>query len=497
MGKEIIYQMLPRLWGEGRFSSIDKASLDYIKSLSVSCVWYTGIIRHSAGKAFVKGSWGSPYAISDYYDVNPYLADNESERMDEFKSLIKRTHEAGLKVIIDFVPNHVGRDYGESRCRTDVAYLGDGDDKDTHWKEENDFFYYPGKQLILPFESDYVEMPARATGNSYTHTPDINDWYDTIKINYCTTHTATWDKMLDILLFWADLGVDGFRCDMVELVPEEFFRWAIAKVKALHPAVIFIAEVYQKDSYRKYIRQTGFDLLYDKSGLYDALRDIVMKNVIGSATPYGLWQSARNITGNWQMLADLQPHMLNFLENHDEQRFASPFFGEDASNTFAPLAVSALFNTASFMLYSGEEIGASAPESEDGRTSIFNVGKPEELQRLATYARTGAGLDGKQAGILGRFREMMALASSPAFASGMVYDLCWCNNGVEGFDPVKHFAFIRKKDSEAYLIFCNFSRRTASTHINIPEHAAEMLDIHQGMVEVEAQACDISITKIN
>ena len=300
MGKPIIYQILPRLWGEGRMSSVDIPTLEYFKSLGLTHVWYTGIIRHSSLQPFVKGHPGSPYAISDYYDVNPYLADAEEERMGEFESLVKRTHEAGLKVVLDFVPNHVGRDYGRQRVRTDLEYLGDGDDQSVHWKESNDFYYYPGTRLQLP-DCRYDEYPAKATGNCFSPAPGRNDWYDTVRLNYCDFHTGTWDKMRDILLFWAGKGVDAFRCDMVEMVPRVFFEWAIREVKTQYPDIKFIAEVYRKEDYRLWA-DAGFDFLYDKSGLYDTLRALVER----SAGHPGTWGSARGITACWQHLGDMR-----------------------------------------------------------------------------------------------------------------------------------------------------------------------------------------------
>ena len=236
----------------------------------------------------MKGRAGSPYAITDYYDVNPYLADKPERRMEEFTDLVKRVHEAGLKVIIDFVPNHVARDYAAFTAShpapTGMPALGADDDKSVHWKEENDFFYYPGTELKLPIKSQsYKELPALASGNAYTAEPDVNDWYDTVKINYCDTHTGTWDKVLDIVRFWAGTGVDGFRCDMVELVPADFFTWLIREIHKQYPEIVFIAEVYQKELYSKYIREVGFDLLYDKSGMYDTIRAIVQKNTDDSS----------------------------------------------------------------------------------------------------------------------------------------------------------------------------------------------------------------------
>lgn len=509
MSKFIIYQMLPRLWGNvkgrnvkngtlaengcGKFSSIDTITLEYIKSLGVSHVWYTGIIRHAtaedtygcipSSKDWVKGRAGSPYSITDYYDVNPYLAENPGNRMDEFRQLVSRTHEAGLKVIIDFVPNHVARDYGRFAAMhpapTGMAALGESDDKSVHWKESNDFFYYPDSPLVLPIEEQtYMEMPAMASGNAYSPAPGVNDWYDTVKLNYCDSHTETWEKMYDIVNFWTEQGVDGFRCDMVELVPPAFFKWLIAKIKKDRPDMLFIAEVYQKALYSKYIREVGFDLLYDKSGMYDALRAIVEKNVNDSGVPVEAWQSARRITWNWQSLGDLQPYMLNFLENHDEQRFASGFFGGDARKSYAALYASLYFNNAPFMLYAGEEVGEHGMDNEgfsgtDGRTSIFDWWAPESLTRLYRYIHGEQdALTGEEAAVMETYRKALLFAAkNNAVNQGTVYDLCYCNYSSDGFNPDRHFAFLRDYEEETLLIACNFSPNDADMKISIPEHA--------------------------
>lgn len=459
MGKTLIYQMLPRLWGKGKFSSVDEETFSYLKSLSITHVWYTGIIRHSTGQPFVKGDPGSPYSISDYYDVNPYMADCESERMAEFESLIKRTHKADLKVIIDFVPNHVSRDYGFHRCRKDIQYLGDSDDVSTHWKPENDYFYYPGEPFVLPVEGAWEELPAKATGNAFTPRPGAGDWFDTVKLNYCDFHTPTWDKMLEIVRFWAAKGVDGFRCDMVELVPMEFFRWLIESIKADYPDIQFIAEVYQKESYRTYTEWVGFDLLYDKSGLYDTLRAIMQSNC-----------STREITRSWQFLSDLQPRMLNFLENHDEQRFASPWFAGSAEREEAPLAVSLMLNDAPFMCYFGQETGVDAAEGAEGRTSIFDGKAIDSLQRLYAYVHSGKGLKKAEISTLSTFRKAFSLAAGP-LGSGTNFDLCYCNLNSEGFNPDRHFAFLRNADGKTVVFACNFSSEPAQMHIRIPEEA--------------------------
>ena len=527
MNKPIIYQMLPRLWGNdkvrpkkngtlsdngtGKISDIDAKTLEYIKWLGCSHIWLTGMIRHSTQSSeegcmashpqFVKGKAGSPYAICDYYDINPYLADNPEDRIDEFKDLIKRVHEAGLKVIIDFVPNHVARDYGKISPAEGHPMLGREDDKSVHWKEENDFIYYPGCELQLPTAcpkgmKPYHEMPAMATGNNcYSAEPGINDWYETVKINYCDFHTGTWDRMLDIVKYWASMGVDGFRCDMVELVPAEFMKWLIAEVKNEYPSVIFIAEVYKKELYNEYVRNVGFDFLYDKSGLYDTLRTIVEKNAEDNGMPVELWQSTMGITRSWQFLGDLQPYMLNFLENHDEQRFGSDFFGKDAKNTFAPLYTSLFLNTAPFMIYFGEEVGEKGMDEEgfsgrDGRTTIFDWWSIGSVRRLRKVIESGdyksmdvktlvkAGMKREEAEVFVKFAEATRLASSDtAVTKGTTYDLCYCNLSSDGFDKNRHFAFLRDYEDHTILFACNFSNREAHIRLTIPEHAFEWMEI--------------------
>ena len=542
MEKSIIYQIFPRYWGDragkqkkggtldehgcGKFSNIDRESLDYFKSLGVTHLWLTGIVRHATGEStggctasspdWVKGRAGSPYAITDYYDVNPYLADKPERRMEEFKELLKRVHNAGLKVIIDFVPNHVARDYTSFTALhpapTGMPSLGSDDDKSVHWREENDFFYYPGTELKLPIKSQtYKELPALASGNAYTAEPAVNDWYDTVKINYCDTHTGTWDKMLDIVRFWAGMGVDGFRCDMVELVPADFFTWLIREIHKQYPEIVFIAEVYQKELYSKYIREVGFDLLYDKSGMYDTIRAIVQKNTDDSGVPVEAWQSTRKITWNWQSLGDLQPYMLNFLENHDEQRFASDFFGKDAGNVFAALYASLYFNRASFMIYSGQEVGERGMYQEgfsgkDGRSTIFDWYTSDKVRKLWRYIHGDMkALDRKDVALLERYRSALTQATgNRAVISGSTYDLCYCNLSSDGFCVDRHFAFLRDCGDDTVLVACNFSNVDAEMELSIPEHAFQWLELnetetlnHNKPIHLKVPAMDATVVKLS
>jgi len=491
MAKQILYQLLPRLWGNGRFSAVDPAFLGYLRdTLRVDTVWYTGVIRHATRKAdslchpskVVKGEAGSPYAITDYYDVNPYLADDPAHRMEEFEALIARTHEAGLRCIIDFVPNHVAREYEGTMTPAPERPLGADDDPTEHWKPENDFYYYPGEALHLPVEADgYAEFPARASGNSFTPYPSENDWYETVRINYCDFPTPTWEKMREIVRFWARKGVDGFRCDMVEMVPPAFMQWLIATVKQEFPQLQFIAEVYETGKYASYVGGVGFDLLYDKSGLYDRLRAITEGT-----------ESARSISWNWQMLGPLQPHMLNFLENHDEQRIASDFFAGSPARGYAALAVSLLLNDAPFMLYFGQEIGERGMDNEpfsgvNGRTSIFDWWTVASLERLGKWIHSAhrGGLTRPEREVLSHYRALLELSRRPAFASGKTFDLCYCQDGA--FNPDRDFAFLRSDGKEVWVVAAHFDEAPATLTLRIPEEAGRFLGVSlPGEVRLEA-----------
>lgn len=521
----VIYQILPRLFGNscnvnkpggtlaengcGKFSSIDADVLDYLKWLGVSHIYLTGIMPHSTMEAFegqpashpslAKGRAGSPFAIRNHYDVAAYLADDPSRRMEEFCDMLSRIHAAGLKLIVDFVPNHVARDYESSPyCGPEGMQLGATDDTSVHWSESNDFYYYPGQYLSIP-QADgvepYVEYPAKASGNVFGATAGENDWWETIKINYCDYYTPTWEKMYSVLDFWAGMGVDGFRCDMVELVPPEFFKWAIARLKGDYPYVVFVAETYSKEQYNKYIREVGFDCLYDKSGMYDTLKKVVRVSDEADRQP---WQSSSLISSCWQYLGDNQPFMLNFLENHDEVRFASEMYAGDGFKVPAPLAVSLFLNRASFMLYAGCEFGEKGMESEgfsclDGKTSIFDWWSPSGLQRLWSvvhskeYLKVGeCGKDGcvvsgeipADLRLLAIYHAAICKKRTPLIECGLTYDLGYCNHF-----PGSIFAFIRSLEgasgAQNELFVCNFAGIEQTVGVMIPQHAFNYLPLQQ------------------
>ena len=427
--KTIIYQVLPRLWGDGTFASWNEAAFDYLHSLSVDCIWYTGIPRHASGKDFVKGNPGCPYAVSDWYDVNPYLAAEGSRRMEEFEKLVARTHAAGFKCIIDFIPNHVACDY-----KGKLALYG--------WHD--------------------------------------GDWTDTIKVDWA--NPATLREMQKILRFWASKGVDGFRCDMVELVPAEALGEVISAVRNDYPGLTFVAEVYGRENYSTYLDVAGFDLLYDKSGSYDILRGIIAGE-----------RPACELSWNWQFLADRQPRMLNFLENHDEQRIASPWFAGSPQKAWAALAHSMLFNTASFMLYAGQEVGEDAAEGYEGRTSIFDWCHPAGLGQLGSYIATGKGLSRERRSTLKRYRELCQMAASPLFRNGGNWDLCYCQ---EDFDAEELFAFARYDREKAAVVLCNFSGGQQEVQLLIPTLLKSTAGLKCDEATLKAAPYDFSLVYI-
>ena len=461
--------------------------------MGVSHIWYTGIIRHATQTdysaygipenhpAIVKGKAGSPYAITDYYDIDPDLAVDVEKRMEEFEDLIERTHKSGMKVIIDFVPNHVARQY-HSICKPEgVKDLGEEDNPQNGFDPQNNFYYCPGQRFTPYFdlyhgeEEPYIEEPAKATGNDCFHNaPGMNDWYETIKLNYGLDYYAgrvghfnpipnTWSKMTDILLFWARKGVDGFRCDMAEMVPSDFWRWATDKVKFIYPEKIFIGEVYNPAEYRNYIC-AGFDYLYDKVGMYDTLREVMRGNL-----------STHSITGAWQATDDIRNHMLYFLENHDEQRIASSFFAGDAKKGIPALVVSALLQKNPLMIYAGQEYGEKGMDKEgfsgnDGRTTIFDYWSVDTLVRAANHRLTAAEKRLKET-----YDKIINIArSEKAVTDGVSFDLMYANG-----DTTQQYAFLRKAGSEAILVVANFSDQPTTMDVTIPAHAFDYLNLHE------------------
>ncbi len=488
--------------GVGKMNDFTPKVLNKIKKGGFTHVWFTGVIRHATTTDYsafgipkqhtqvVKGKAGSPYAITDYYDIDPDIAEDITHRMEEFEALIERTHKQELKVIIDFVPNHVAREYKSITAPECVNDLGADDDVNKHFDPQNNFYYCPQtvldlSDIISPTNIEpYTEYPAKCTGNDHFDAkPSNNDWYETVKLNYgidyCdlggrsehfTPIPSTWLKMTDILLFWAAKGIDGFRCDMAEMVPAAFWKYATAKVKEHFPNVIFIGEVYAPNQYRNYLA-AGFNYLYDKVGMYDCLRDVMCG-----------YRPASDITNAWQSVDDIHDHMLNFLENHDEQRIASDFFAGDAKKGIPALMVAALFQSNPMMIYAGQEFGEKGMAKEgfsgiDGRSTIFDYwNTPTVMKAFYNIGR----LSPQQRYIRDTYYKILRLCNEEtAISEGLTYDLMYANFDKLTFDTSKLFAFMRKKDKNLLLIVANFDKEAQEVSVTIPEHAIEFLRIRQ------------------
>jgi len=517
MSKFVIYQVLPRLFGNynsnnkyngsieengcGKFNSFTTKALKEIKDLGVTHIWYTGIFEHATQTDYsaygirkdfpclVKGKAGSPYAVKDYYDVDPDLAENVPDRMKEFEDLIHRTHKEGMKVLIDFVPNHVARQYFSDAKPKNVVDLGEHDHPEWAFSPLNNFYYLPGQPFRPNFDIDgYNEFPAKVTGNDqFTPSPTLNDWYDTVKLNYGINYMEgmqkqfdpipdTWNKMLDILLFWASKKVDGFRCDMAEMVPVEFWNYALSRVKEKYPKIIFIAEIYKPAEYRNYLANGKFDYLYDKVGMYETLRNVTSRNY-----------PARNITYAWQQLNGIEDHMLNFMENHDEHRIASGFFAGDGSYAQPAMIVAATLTKAPVMIYFGQELGELGMDNEgysglDGKTTIFDYWGVKSVQAWANNGKfDGENLTAEQKELRQFYQKLLNITlQEKAITEGVMYDLEYANFNNPHFDTHEQFAYIRKFKDEMLLFVLNFDDKELYTEVRIPLEAFQYLELMPG-----------------
>ena len=511
--KILIYQLLPRLYsnrnktrkefgllednGCGKFKDLSFATFKDLWQKGFTHVWFTGVIRHATKTdysangipvnhpAIVKGNAGSPYAITDYYDVDPDLAVEVDRRMIEFEAMVQRAHNAHLGVIIDFVPNHVARQYASQNKPAGVKDLGADDNVNNGFDPQNNFYYCPGCQFSPQFDLNggtgepYCELPAKATGNDhFDASPGVNDWYETVKLNYGVDYYAggvghfdpipnTWYKMRDILLFWAAKHIEGVRCDMAEMVPVDFWRWVIPEVRAQYPDFLFIGEVYNPSLYREFI-SAGFTYLYDKVGMYDTVRDVIC----------GL-RPASAITGAWQATDDIADNMLYFLENHDEQRIASDFFAGDARKAIPGFVVSALFRANPYMHYFAQEYGEKGMDKEgfsgrDGRTTIFDYWSVDTMCR----AEEGQ-LTDEEKSLAELYTKILKFArTDKTVYMGKTYDLMYVNPHSATFNPDRQYAFLRRSGRQLLLVVANFDDNAHDIELHIPAHAFEWLKIH-------------------
>ena len=551
-GKVVIYQLLPRLFGNkinrnklngskeengtGKFNDITDKALQSLKDLGITHMWYTGVIEHATMTDYsaqgikiddpdvVKGRAGSPYAIKDYYDVDPDLAIDVKNRMAEFESLVQRTHKKGMKVIIDFIPNHVARSYSSDTKPDGVEDLGFRDDKTKSFSPTNDFYYISGQSIVLPPEinaggSEFIsplkdgkfdEVPAKATGNNvFSEKPGINDWFETVKLNYGkevssikyqesrqktpgNEQTPVWGKMRDILVFWAKKDIDGFRCDVAEMVPVDFWNWVIPQVKKVKPDIIFIGEAYDASKYRQYLTTGRFDYLYDKVGMYDALKRLIKNDPAANISELrSILKSQRD---------SLENHMLRFLENHDEERIASKGFAGNPLYAIPAMVASATLSGSPVMIYSGQEVGEPGAGiegfgGEDGRTTIFDYwGVPEHQKWMNNGKFDGGKLSAPQKSLRAFYSRLLNLSkSNEALVNGKFRELAGLKNASR-----ETFAYIRESESKTVLIVLNFSRsKNFTTEINLKDLNKEHINIAKELLYERRLPAEGGLLKIN
>ncbi len=559
--KEVVYQVFTRLFGNtnttnkpwgtieengvGKFSDFSEKALHEIKDLGVTHIWYTGVPHHGVIRDYtqygisnddpdiVKGRAGSPYAVKDYYSVNPDLADNPEKRLEEFQALIGRSHAAGLKVIIDIVPNHVARNYEGKTTPEGHKAFGATDDSWVEYKRDNDFYYIVDAEFKVPewrngyqplggeqknlSHGTFREVPAKWTGNgSRLAQPNFDDWYETVKINYGVKPDGThdfdnlpddfdsrdykehfkfwsdkevpnsWIKFKDIALYWLTMGVDGFRFDMAEMVPVEFWSYLNSHIKTQNPHAFLLAEVYNPALYRDYIRKGKMDYLYDKVGLYDSLKHIM--------AGYGWTDHIGTIQSE---LKDIEHHMLHFLENHDEQRIASPEFAGDPRLALPAMVLSATISTAPTMIYFGQEVGEPAEEKagfgSPSRTSIFDyIGVPNFQRWVNNKMFDGGQSTPEEKTLRDFYKRLLNFTIQSDALMGAYKEIHYFNKeNTEGYNH-KVFSYCRWSENEKLLVLTNFDAENGyKFDIKIPQNITSKWDLKQGEYLLEEQLYQI------
>ena len=552
--KEIVYQVFTRLFGNknttnkpwgtieengvGKFNDFTEKALQEIKDLGVTYVWYTGVPHHAVIRDYsaigisnddpevVKGRAGSPYAVKDYYNVNPDLAVNPANRLQEFEALIARTHKAGLKVIIDIVPNHIARKYEGKSNPDGVRDFGADDDTTVEYKRDNNFYYIPNARFEIPdtdkplngeknqlIDGKFEENPAKWTGNgSRLAKPDKNDWYETVKVNYGIRPDGSkdfpelpsgfdtklyqehfdfwkgkdvpnsWDKFKDIALYWTAKGVDGFRFDMAEMVPYEFWSYMNSAIKVNNPDAFLLAEVYNPKEYRNYIHLGKMDYLYDKVETYDKLKDIIQ----GKSLPDGLSDIQNG-------MADIEHHMLHFLDNHDEQRLASPEFAGTPQKGKPLMVFSTTISTSPTMVYFGQEVGEAGNENAGfgthSRTSIFDyIGVPNHQRWMNGGKFDGGQLSQDEKELRDFYKKLLNFSLNSSALMGKYQEIQTVNRqSTQGYDP-GIYAFTRWSDTQKLIVVTNFSWITTSNfELKIPSDIIQKWNLKDGNYTVTDQ----------
>ena len=557
-----VYQVFTRLFGNtnttnkpwgtieengvGKFNDFSDEALEAIKDLGISHIWYTGVLHHAMVTDYssygipgddpdvVKGRAGSPYSVKDYYNVNPDLAVDPSKRLEEFESLIERTHKHEMKVVIDIVPNHVARVYHSSTNPEGVEDFGASDDVSREYLKNNNFYYIPGKPFQVPEWKDgyqvlggeknpladgfFKEDPAKWTGNgSRSPQPGMHDWYEAVKVNFGVgpggerdfeelpaayenesyqVHFEfwkekqvpdSWKKFRDIALYWIEKGVDGFRYDMAEMVPVEFWSYMNSSIKMASPDAFLLAEIYQPHIYREYIQKGKMDYLYDKVQLYDSLKSIMQGH-----------GSTDAIVQIQQELADIEHHMLHFLENHDEQRIASPGFAGEARKGMPAMVVSATIASSPTMLYFGQDVGEPGAEEpgfgDPTRTSIYDyIGVPHHQRWMNGGKFDGATLAKDEKELHDFYSTLLNFTINSTALTGDYREIHSHNRAHTEWYNDRVFSYVRWKGEDRLLIVCNFDADdTFGFELQLPLEVISSWGLQNGEYVLKDQLSDLT-----
>jgi cyclomaltodextrinase / maltogenic alpha-amylase / neopullulanase len=263
----VIYEIFPRAFSErGDFNGVT-ARLDALKDVGVTILWLMPV--HPIGQEKKKGSIGSPYAVRDYYAINPDYGTKE-----DLKRLVTEAHRRGMKVIIDIVANHTSWD--------------------SVLMKQPDFYTHDAAGKILP---------------------PVPDWADVADLNYENPRLR--DYMIEMLKYWLkEFSLDGFRCDVAGFVPTDFWERARAELEKINPDIVMLAEW---DSPDLLVKAFDFDYAWP---MHSTMTEVLMGMKPASAFR-SVWEEERRKFPRGAL------HM-RFSDNHDERR-AIARFGERAS----------------------------------------------------------------------------------------------------------------------------------------------------------------------
>jgi glycosidase len=373
----VIYEVYLRSFSQaGTFKGLEDR-LPELKALGVTVVWLMPI--HPVGELNRKGTLGSPYSISDYYAINP-----EFGTLDDFRSLVAATHRQGMKIIVDLVANH------------------------TSWDSKL-LFEHP--EFFTKNEEGAIVAPNA-------------DWTDVADLNYDSHELRKY--MIRMMRYWVeDVGIDGYRCDVAELVPTDFWETARGELDKIKP-VMMLAEGTLPEHHVK-----AFDLTYAWN-TYD-----VLSHIIDGETHADVFDGLLQSEANQYPRSALR---LRFNTNHDKNAWDAPAVEKFTPAGAKATAVLAFTLPGVPLIYNGEEVGNPKRLSLFEKVDIdWSTG--EEFRTLYTA-----------------LTEMRS--AHPALRRGSYIPL-------ENTGGSKILTFARQSGNDAVLVAVNFSREQRSASVEL------------------------------